>query len=176
MKFIPLSLSGAYLIEMEEIKDERGSFSRQFCQKEFQEKNLELDIKQCNISRNYKKGTLRGMHFQKEPYAEIKLVSCMKGAIFDVLVDLRKDSPTYLHWEGYELSESNNRMLYIPRNFAHGFQTLVDNTLVYYQMGDFFNPKYASGIRWNDPKINILWPDEKHRIINERDNNYELIA
>ncbi len=175
MKFTPLALSGAYLLEMEEIKDERGSFARQFCKSEFAEHNLEMDIKQGNISRNYKKGTLRGMHFQKSPYSEIKLVSCPNGAIYDVIVDLRKDSSTYLKWEGFELSESNNKMLYIPRDFAHGFLTLTDDAMVYYQMGDFFKAGFASGIRWNDPKVGIIWPEEV-KIINDRDNNYELLV
>lgn len=175
MIFNELSLKGAYLIELESFKDERGSFTRQFCHKEFKEAEMDFDICQCNISQNFKKGTLRGLHFQKEPYSEIKLVSCFKGAFYDVIVDLRKDSETYLQWEGVELSDQNNKILYIPPNFAHGFQTLIDDTVVYYQISNYFNPDFYSGLRWNDPKLNISWPECEYRIINDRDSNYQLI-
>jgi len=175
LKFTELELKGAYLIEMEEFKDERGSFARQFCKKELANVGLDTEICQCNLSKNYKKGTLRGLHFQNDPYPETKVVSCMKGAFFDVIVDLRKDSPTYLHWISQELTENNNQMLYIPANFAHGFQTLVDDTVVYYQLGNYFVPECYDGLRWNDPKIGIKWPDCEKRIINERDNSYKLL-
>ncbi len=115
------------------------------------------------------------MHYQKEPFLEPKIVSCMKGAFYDVIVDLREDSPTYLKWQGVELTENNNKMLYIPPMFAHGFQTLVDDTLVYYQLGEFFNPEYYDGIRFNDPKINIQWKDLGNPIMNDRDKNYKLL-
>lgn len=175
MKFTELNLKDAYLIELEEFKDNRGTFSRQFCKKELENVGINFNICQCNISKNYKKNTLRGMHYQKEPFLEPKIVSCMKGAFYDVIVDLREDSPTYLKWQGVELTENNNKMLYIPPMFAHGFQTLVDNTLVYYQLGEFFNPEYYDGIRFNDPKINIQWKDLGNPIMNDRDKNYKLL-
>lgn len=175
MKFEKLKIEGAYLIELDEFKDERGSFARQFCKKELAKSGIDFDVKQCNISKNYKAGTIRGLHFQKDPYLEVKLVSCFKGACFDVIVDLRKDSATYLQWQGFELSEDNNKMLYIPANCAHGFQTLVDDTVLYYQLGEFFMPEYYDGIRYNDPKIGIEWRKTDNLIINERDKNYELL-
>lgn len=175
MKFTETKIKGAYLIELEPISDFRGSFSRQFCKKEMEKLGIDFEICQCNISQNPKAGTLRGMHYQKEPYPEIKMVSCTQGKIFDCIVDLREDSPTYLKWQGFELSEDNNRMLYIPSGCAHGFQTLEDNSTVYYQLGEFFMPEYYSGVRWNDPKIGIEWPRTENRIINDRDNSYELL-
>lgn len=175
MKFTKLKLDGTYLVELEEFKDERGSFARQFCKREFANVGLDIEICQCNISRNYKKGVLRGLHYQKKPYTEIKIVSCFRGAVFDAFVDLRKDSPTYLQWDSVELSEDDNKMVYIPENFAHGFQTLKDNTVVYYQMGNYFMPEYAAGLRWNDPKIGIRWPESVNRIINDRDKSYNLL-
>ena len=174
MKFTELEIKGAFLIEYEEYKDDRGSFSRQYCKKEMAKYGIDFDIKQCNISKNYKKGVLRGMHYQKEPYPEIKMVSCFKGTIYDVLVDIRKDSPTYLKWVANELSESNNKALYIPSGVAHGFQTLENNSVVYYQLGEFFMPEYYSGVRYNDPAFNIIWPECENLIMNERDKNYEL--
>lgn len=175
MKITKTKINGAYLIELEPICDFRGSFARQFCKKEMAKFEIDFDICQCNISKNPKKGTLRGMHYQKDPYPEIKLVSCTQGKIFDCIVDLRKNSPTYLQWQAFELDDTNNKMLYIPANVAHGFQTLEDNSTVYYQLGEFFMPEYYSGIRWNDPKIGIEWPIIENLIINERDNNYELL-
>lgn len=176
MKFTKLDLEGAYLIELEEFKDERGTFARQFCKKEFQKAGIDVDLCQCNISKNFKKNTIRGLHYQKEPFLEPKIVSCLQGSFYDVIVDLRPSSPTYLRWQGLELSESNGKMLYIPPNFAHGFQTLQDNTTVYYQLGEFFQPDYYAGLRWNDPKIGIRWKELAcEPIMNERDKNYELL-
>ena len=175
MKITPLEISGCFLVEQEEHKDSRGSLARQFCKKEFKEAGIDFDIKQCNVSKNYKAGVLRGMHYQKDPYPEIKVVSVFQGAIYDVLVDLRPDSPTYLKWISQELSAENNRGVYIAPGIAHGFQTLKDNTVVYYQLGEFFMPDYYAGVRWDDPKLNIKWPECENRIINERDLNYELI-
>lgn len=176
MKFTELKIKGAYLIELDEFKDERGSFARQFCQKEFENIGVNFNLKQCNISKNYKKGVLRGMHYQKAPYTENKIVSCFKGACFDVIVDLRKDSETYLEWEAYELSEDNNKMLYIPANCAHGFQVLLNDTVLFYQIDEFFMPEYYDGIRYNDPKVNITWIKmDNDLIINERDKNYALL-
>lgn len=175
MKISPLGIDGAFLIEMEEFKDERGSFARQFCKKELAEYGLEFDIKQCNLSKNSKKGVLRGLHYQKDPYPEIKMVSCFKGKIYDVIADIRPQSPTYLKWIATELSEDNGKMLYIPSGVAHGFQTLEENSIVYYQLGEFFMPEYYSGVRWNDPKLEIEWPIVENIIINERDANYDLL-
>ncbi|MCD7878883.1 MAG: dTDP-4-dehydrorhamnose 3,5-epimerase [Candidatus Gastranaerophilales bacterium] len=174
MKITPLKINGAFLIEMEEYKDERGSFARQFCKEELKKYGIDFDIKQCNLSKNISAGVLRGLHYQKEPYPEIKMVSCFKGRIFDVLADIRKDSPTYLQWVGTELSEHNGKMLYIPSGVAHGFQTLEDDSYVYYQLGEFFKPEYYMGVRWNDQAFGIEWPDCKERIMNERDKNYDL--
>lgn len=176
MKFTELPLKGAYLIELEEFKDERGTFARQFCKREFQKIGIEIDLCQCNISKNFKKNTIRGLHYQKEPFLEPKIVSCLQGSFYDVIVDVRPDSPTYLKWQGLELSEANGKMLYIPPNFAHGFQTLQDNTTVYYQLGEFFQPNCYAGLRWNDPKIGIIWQEfDSAPIMNERDKNYELL-
>ncbi len=175
MKFTPLALPGVFLIELELHTDERGFFARQFCQHEMAQHGIAFDIKQANLSYNKYAGTLRGMHYQKDPFPEIKLVSCLQGSFFDVLVDLRPDSPTYLQHVQAELSEKNHRMLYVPPMIAHGFQTLENDTVVYYQLGEFFHPEAYDGVRWNDPKLNIQWPACKKRIINERDNNYALL-
>jgi dTDP-4-dehydrorhamnose 3,5-epimerase len=175
MKIIKLDIKGAYLIEREEFKDDRGSFSVQFSKKELSEYGIDFEVKQCNLSKNYKAGVLRGLHYQKEPYSEIKLISCLRGSIIDVIVDFRKESPTYLQYQSFELSEENNKSLYIPPMCAHGFQTLRDNTIVSYQVSQYFMPDYYAGLRWNDPKLNIKWPECEHRIIIERDNNYALL-
>lgn len=175
MKFSELTIQGAYLIELEEFKDERGSFARQFCKNEMASVGIDFDIKQCNISKNYRKNVLRGMHYQKEPYPEIKVVSCLRGSIYDVIVDLRPNSKSYLQHIGTTLTEDNNKMLYIPSGVAHGFQTLEDNSVVYYQLGEFFKPEFYSGVRWNDPTLNISWPKCESRIINERDAGYDLL-
>ena len=171
MKFIETPLDGAYIVEIEATEDERGSFARSWCQKEFEEHGLNSRIVQCNISLNKKKGTLRGMHFQIEPFAEAKLVRCTRGAIYDVIIDLRENSPSFKKWFAVELSESNQKMLYIPEGFAHGFQTLEDNTEVFYQMSEFYYPEYSRGIRWNDPLFSIQWP-EGERIIAKKDQEY----
>lgn len=175
MKFTELDIKGVFLIETEEFADERGTFARQFCKKEMAARGIDFDVKQCNISKNHKAGVLRGLHYQKEPYLEKKIVSCLKGSCFDVVVDLRKDSATYLKWISVELSESGNKMVYIPESCAHGFQTLENDTVIYYQLGEFYSPRHYDGIRWDDPKVNIKWPECQNRIMNERDKNYELL-
>lgn len=172
LKFIETKSKGAYIIELEPIIDNRGSFIRSFCKKEFERIGLNYEIVQSNISYNQKAGTLRGMHFQKMPYEETKIVSCLKGAIYDVIIDIRPDSETYLDWMAIELSEENHKMLYIPKGFAHGFQTLADDTIINYQMGEFYNPDSSGGIRWNDPQFNIKWPVE-NKIISDKDLSYE---
>ena len=171
MKFKSTPFDGVYTIEMERIIDERGFFARSFCQNEFQVRGLNPIVRQCNISFNSKKGTLRGMHFQNPPFAEDKVVSCSHGAIYDVIIDLRKESPTYKKWTSFELNEENRTSLYIPAGFAHGFQTLCDNVQVDYQMSEFFQPDSARGVRYNDPVFSIKWPLEIS-VISKKDLNY----
>ena len=174
MIFNETKLKGAYVIDIEPLEDERGFFARSFCRKEFEERGLNPCIVQCNISFNKKKGTVRGMHYQAAPHEEAKLVSCIGGAIYDVIVDLRPDSSTYCQWVAVELSSQNHKMLYIPEGFAHGFQTLEDNTEVFYQMSEFYHPECARGIRWDDPAFGIEWP-LMEKIISTRDCLHPLI-
>jgi dTDP-4-dehydrorhamnose 3,5-epimerase len=164
MKFIETQLKGAFLIEPEPLEDERGFFARTWCRKEFEKHGLDPNWVQCNISYNKRKGTLRGMHYQIAPYAEAKLVRCTMGSIYDVIIDLRPDSKTYRQWFSAELSAENRKMIYIPQGFAHGFQTLLDNTELFYQMSEFYAPEYARAVRWNDPQFKILWPEAEHTI------------
>jgi dTDP-4-dehydrorhamnose 3,5-epimerase len=173
MIFTETKIKGVYIIEPELLTDERGFFARSFCKDEFRNHGLETNIVQCNISYNKNKGTLRGMHYQAPPFEEAKVVSCAKGSIYDVVVDLRRDSSTYCQWVATCLSEKNFKMLYIPKGCAHGFQTLEDNTMVYYQMMEFFHPECASGVRWDDQKFKIDWPLSNKRIISEKDNNFK---
>jgi dTDP-4-dehydrorhamnose 3,5-epimerase len=168
MIFTETKIKGVYIIGPELLTDERGFFARSFCKEEFQKHGLDTDIVQCNISYNKKKGTLRGMHYQVPPFEEAKIVSCTKGSIYDVVVDLRKESLTYCQWVSTELSEKNFKMMYIPKGCAHGFQTLEDEAIVYYQMTEFFHPECARGVRWDDPAIGIIWPVPA-RIISEKD-------
>lgn len=158
MIFSETCLTGAYIIDVERRYDERGFFARTWCKKEFAARGLETNIAQCNLSYNEKRGTLRGMHYQSAPHAEVKLVSCIAGAIYDVMIDLRQASPTFKSWYAAELTAENRRMLYIPEGFAHGFLTLEDNSAVVYQMSEFYHEECAEGIRWNDPGIAIDWP------------------
>jgi dTDP-4-dehydrorhamnose 3,5-epimerase len=158
MEFVETGLRDACLVEIRKLQDERGFFARSFCQNEFREHGLDPAVAQCNISRNLLKGTLRGMHFQVPPAAEAKLVRCTRGAIYDVILDIRPESPTFLKWAGYELSAENYRMLFIPKGFAHGFITLEPDTEVFYQMSEFYAPGTARGVRWDDPLFNITWP------------------
>ena len=171
MQFKETKLSGAYIIDLDTLEDERGFFARAFCQKEFEENGLRSNIAQCNLSFNHKKGTLRGMHYQVKPYEEVKMVRCTQGKILDVIIDLRKDSATYKKWVGVELSAANNSMLYVPEGFAHGYQTLEDNSVVYYQVTEFYQPGSERGIRWNDPAFNIDWPLEIS-VISDKDNSH----
>jgi dTDP-4-dehydrorhamnose 3,5-epimerase len=174
MKFLECSLKGAFLIEIEKHEDERGFFARSWDGKIFRDNGMNTKIAQCSISFNKKKGSVRGIHYQKSPFEEDKIVRCTRGKIFDVIVDLRKDSPTYSRWEGFEISENNYKMLYIPKGFAHGFQTLEDDTEVFYQISEFFMPDYSSGVRWDDPKIMIKWP-LTISAISKKDLSYQLI-
>lgn len=171
MKFIEAALPGAFIIEPEPLEDERGFFARTFCAHEFERQGLNLRLVQCSISYNRLKGTLRGMHYQSSPHTEAKLVRCTRGAIYDVIVDLRLESPGYRRWSAVELTAENRRALYIPDGFAHGFQTLDNDTEVLYQMSEFFHPESARGVRWDDPAFHIEWP-EAMRIISPKDLAY----
>jgi dTDP-4-dehydrorhamnose 3,5-epimerase len=171
MIFIETALKGAFLIEPERREDERGFFARTWCQREFAAHGLNPRLTQCNLSFNHKRGTLRGMHYQAAPYEEARLVRCTRGAIYDVIIDLRPNSLTFTRWVAVELTEDNRHMLYIPEQFAHGFQTLEDNTEAFYQMSEFYAPEYVRGVRWNDPAFAITWP-QAARIISERDQQY----
>ena len=173
MIFTETRLKGAFIIKPQRLEDERGFFARTWCQREFEEHGLNPRLVQCNISFNKKKDTLRGMHYQFEPYPEAKLVRCTMGAVYDVIVDLRPDSPTFKQWLGVELTAKNRLMLYIPEGIAHGFQTLINNVEVFYQMSEFYHPECARGIRWNDPAFGIEWPDVEERIISAMDQAYE---
>ena len=168
MIFKEADLPGAYIIELERHEDNRGFFARTWCNHEFHGKGLASAVMQCNLSYNHKHGTLRGLHLQLPPFAEAKLVRCIRGAIYDVTVDLRIGSPSYLKWFGIELNDENYASLYVPPGLAHGFLTLYDETEVYYQMSEFYAPDYGVGVRWNDPCFNINWP-EKVRVISAKD-------
>ena len=174
MRFTELSLKGAYLIEREDREDARGFFARTYCRREFADHGIDFEIKQGNLSVSRKTGTLRGLHYQRPPHREIKLVSCIRGAIFDCIVDLRKDSPTYLRHIGVELRELGS-MLYVPMDFAHGFQTLADDTAVQYQVSAFYHPEAEAGLRWDDPILDIDWPDCAERTISDKDRAYPLL-
>lgn len=171
MVFIDTGLPGAFVVEPERLEDERGFFARTWCAREFEERGLDPRLVQCNMSRNRARWTLRGMHYQVAPHAEAKLVRCTMGAIYDVLVDLRPSSGSYLRWFGAELTAENHRALYVPEGFAHGFLTLTDESEVFYQMSQFYAPQAAQGVRWNDPVLAIEWPGPVH-VISERDRGY----
>lgn len=171
MIFTETKLAGAFLVEPERNDDERGFFARNWSQKEFAERGLVSQFVESNISFSYRLGTLRGIHFQRAPHGQVKLVRCTTGAIFDVIIDLRPDSPTFQQWMSVELTARNRLMLYVPLDFAHGFQTLEDDTEVTYQVSSPYHPESSSGVRWNDPTFRIPWPAAE-RIIIERDRLY----
>ncbi len=173
MIFHPTKLDGVSVIEQEPRADERGYFARIFCKDELAKVGIEFDIVQASHSFTREKGTIRGMHFQKEPKAEDKIVQCLSGKIYDVVVDLRKDSPTFGKWIAEELSAENKKMLFIPKGCAHGFQTLTDNCLVQYFMNEFYSPEHASGVRFDDPAFNIPWPI-KDPILFDKDKSWPL--
>lgn len=158
MIFVETDLTGAYILDLERREDERGFFARAFCRNEFEAHGLKPMIAQANIASNRKRGTLRGMHFQYPPAAETKLVRCTRGAIVDIIVDLRPESPTYLRHIAVELNADNQRALYIPERFAHGYQVLRDNTDTSYQVGEFYSPGSESGLRFDDPRLGLSWP------------------
>lgn len=175
MKFTPLPLTGAFLIEPEPKEDARGFFARAFCRQEFVQHGLNPHLEQCNLSFNWKKGTLRGMHYQTAPYAEAKLVRCTRGKIYDVLLDLRPQSPTFKKWAGFELTAENRHMLYVPEGFGHGYQTLEDNSEVFYQVSAPYAAAHAKEVRWNDPAFGIQWPVEVTEI-SDKDKNCSLFT
>jgi dTDP-4-dehydrorhamnose 3,5-epimerase len=171
MIFCETALRGAFIIKPERKEDQRGFFARTWCAEEFAAHGLKPKLVQCSISYNNKKGTLRGMHYQAAPYEETKLIRCTAGAIYDVIIDLRPNSPTYTKHVAVTLTAQDHQMLYIPESFAHGFQTLEDCTEVSYQMSEYYILESARGVRWNDPAFGIHWPDDV-RIISDRDSQY----
>lgn len=171
MKFNHTKLPGVFQIEIERNTDERGFFARTWCQKEFEEHGLNPTLVQCSISYNERKGTLRGMHYQAVPFAESKVVGCVIGAIYDVVLDLRPQSTTFKQWLAFVLTADNRKMLYVPEGCAHGFLTLQDKTEVIYQISAFYHPESARGVRWNDPAFQIEWP-QNVEVISERDRTY----
>jgi len=175
MLFTESRLAGCFVIDIEPMSDERGFFARRFCAREFAAHGLASQFVQSSISSNPTKGTLRGLHFERAPHLEDKLVSCHGGAIFDVAVDLRPGSPTYKGWVGYELTGQNHRMLYIPKGFAHGFITLAPDSVVGYQMAEFYVPGHSAGIRWDDPDIGIEWPLAP-TLISDRDRELPMVG
>jgi dTDP-4-dehydrorhamnose 3,5-epimerase len=173
MIFSETELKDAFIIDLEEKHDHRGFFARSFCAEEFAAHGLKSVVAQCNLSFNHKKGTLRGMHYQTTPAAETKLVRCTQGAIYDVIIDMRPESPTFLSHFGIELTALNRRALYIPEMFAHGYQALTDEAEVVYQVGEFYTPGYEHGLRYDDPFFNIEWPLAVTEI-SEKDSNWPL--
>ncbi len=171
MIFKPTDLPGAFVIEPERKADHRGYFGRTFCEKEFASLGLETRIAQCSVSFNQRKGTLRGMHYQVAPFEEVKLVRCTRGAVYDVILDLRRDSPAFQRHFAVQLDEWSGKMVYIPAGLAHGFQTLEDDTEVFYQMSKIYSADHARGVRWDDPAFGIRWPEDKRTIL-ERDQSY----
>jgi dTDP-4-dehydrorhamnose 3,5-epimerase len=171
MLFREAQIPGVVEVRPEPHADERGFFARSWCRNEFEQQGLNPNLVQCNISANTRRGTLRGMHWQASPHAEAKLVRCTRGAVCDVIIDLRPASPTYKKWIAVELTAINYRMVYIPEGCAHGFLTLADETEVFYQMSEVYHPEAARGVRWNDPAFAIQWPEEV-RVISERDRTY----
>jgi len=171
MLFTETKLKGAYIVDLEPHADERGFFARSWCADEFEEHGLNPRLSQCNISFNKKRGTLRGMHYQAAPFPEAKLVRCTRGAIYDVIIDLRAESPTFKQWAAVELSAENRRALYVPEDLAHGFQTLMDGAEVFYQMSEYYHPECARGVRWDDPAFGIKWAISEF-VISDDDRSY----
>ena len=175
MKFEETTLPGVFLINLEAATDDRGFFARGWCQREFADHGLTANICQVNLSQNHKAGTLRGLHLQAEPHEEAKLVRCVRGGIFDVAIDMRKSSSTYLHWVGCELTAENRSALFVPKGFAHGYQTLTDNTEVFYLISEFYAPGAEAGFRYDDPSIGIEWPLNVN-VISDKDANWPLLS
>jgi dTDP-4-dehydrorhamnose 3,5-epimerase len=171
VRVIETRIPGAWRIELDRRQDDRGFFARSFCEREFADRGLAIRYPQCNISYNKARGTLRGMHFQRPPEPEIKVVRCLRGSVYDVILDLRPDSSSYLQWEAFELTEDNRNALYIPEGCAHGFQTLTDDAELFYQMGAFYAPDCNDGVRWDDPAFGIAWP-LADPILSDKDRSY----
>ena len=170
----PAPIEGLFIIQSQPIGDSRGWFSRAYCKQEFETAGLNGEWVQANQSFSSKKGTVRGLHFQKPPFQEIKLIRCIAGKIFDIAVDIRKGSPTFLHWFGVELSDENQKMLYVPGGFAHGFMALTDDVQLYYQVSQYYNQPYEAGLRYNDSLLNIKWPEEITEV-SKKDSEHELL-
>lgn len=175
MIFQPTKLAGSYIIDLMPVSDDRGWFARFYCKLEFAQIGHDKEWVQLNHSVSYEKGTIRGMHFQLPPFREIKMVRCIAGAVFDVIVDVRKDSPTFLQWIGVELSAANKKMLYIPEGFAHGFQTLTTNTELIYHHTEYYTPGAEGGLKYNDPALKIEWP-LLVTVLSARDNGHAYIS
>jgi len=171
MTFTETALDGVWMLDLAPHTDERGFFARAWCQRELEARGLQADLVQCNISFNARRGTLRGMHWQAAPHAETKIVRVTRGALYDVVVDVRPDSATFGGWVAVELTADNRRALYIGAGFAHGFQTLVDDTEIFYQMGTFYHPESARALRWDDPDVGVSWPIADP-ILSERDRHH----
>jgi dTDP-4-dehydrorhamnose 3,5-epimerase len=173
MKFLETELKDAFIVELDKIEDDRGFFARAWCKEEFEKRGLFGVMVQANIAYNNKRGILRGLHRQITPFEEIKIVRCTRGSIYDVIVDLRHDSPTFQQWIGIELTSDNHRMLYVPVGFGHGYLTLEDNTEVFYQVSQAYSGAYERGLRWNDPAFGIEWPDPgTDYLISDKDRNW----
>jgi len=171
MKFTETKLKGAFIVELEKLSDDRGFFARSWCEKEFEARGLNSRVVQTNVSFNRKKATLRGLHYQIAPHQESKLIRCTRGAIYDVIIDLRPASPTYKQWMGVELTADNYRLFFVPEDFAHGFITLADNTEITYQVSQLYTPGSEKGIRFDDPAFNIQWPLEV-KVISDKDRTW----
>lgn len=174
MRFEETKIKDCYVIDIDKKADFRGYFARSYCEEEFAKQGIKDRFVQCNINYNNKRGVTKGMHYQKKPFEESKLVQCFTGSIYDVVLDLRKSSPTYKKWVGIELSAENRRMLYVPRGCAHGFQTLEDNSTVFYQVGEVYSPESEAGIYYDDENFSINWPIKNNIIMSEKDRNWPI--
>ena len=172
MIFTETKLKGAYVVDLERRDDERGFFARAWCANEFADAGLSARLVQANVSFNREKATLRGMHYQLPPHAEVKLVRCTRGAVYDVILDLREGSPTFGRWAGFELSADNGRALYVPEGFGHGYQTLEPETETFYQVSEFYAPGAERGVRWDDPAFGIEWPFPENPVMSEKDRTW----
>lgn len=172
MRFEETPLSGAFVLRLERVHDERGFFARTWCREELAAHGLRATVAQCSVSYNARARTLRGMHFQAEPFPEAKVVSCLRGRAFDVVLDLRRSSPTFRQWFSIELSPDDGSAIYVPEGFAHGFMTLADDTLLQYQISESYRPELARGVLWNDPAFGIRWPFQTELVLSARDRSY----
>jgi len=172
MRFIETDLPGAFVIDLERREDERGFFARAWCEEELSAHGLNTRVSQCNLSFNERRGTLRGLHYQAPPHAEVKIIRCTRGAVYDVIVDVRPESDTYTRWVGVELTAENRRLLYIPEGFAHGYLTLEDETETFYQVSEPYTPDAERGARWNDSAFGIEWPEAGELVISEKDRSW----